>query len=151
MRYTAVGRKFPSAPVRYLFENSLLVGKCLDYGCGRGFDADFFGMDKYDPYSESWSNISLDTPKRYNTIVCIYVFDIVMVEEEESILKTIQSLLEPNGVAYIAVARDFNKHHLHKGTIKRRVNLPLESIYHKKHSFEIYKMGKSTILPEFGS
>ena len=46
---TAIKRNKLSAPMRYLSENNLLKGDLLDYGCGRGDDADLLSMDKYDP------------------------------------------------------------------------------------------------------
>lgn len=145
MKYTAVARKKPSAPLRYLSEHNLLVGDCLDYGSGRGFDADYYGMDKYDPYKAEWSNILLGTYKRYDTIVCSYVLNVVPMEVEYEILDNIQCLLKGDGTAYISVRRDFNRFHLSAKTLQRKVVLQLESVYLKKNRFEIYRMSKKEI------
>lgn len=53
---SAMSRTKPSTPAKYLFDNNLLVGKCLDYGCGKGKDADSYNMKKFDP--EFFSRIS---------------------------------------------------------------------------------------------
>ena len=47
---TAISRRELSAPSRYLKEHELLVGKLLDYGCGKGKDADILGATKFDPH-----------------------------------------------------------------------------------------------------
>ena len=49
---TAITRKKPSLPMRWLAKEGLIPSRIdtLDYGCGKGFDADYFGMDKYDPH-----------------------------------------------------------------------------------------------------
>ena len=44
----------------------------LDFGCGRGTDAATYGMDAYDPY---WRPEKPTGP--YDTIVCIYVLNVV--------------------------------------------------------------------------
>ena len=47
---TAPLRDDPSAPMLYLAEQNLLQGRVLDYGCGHGFDADYYDLCGYDPY-----------------------------------------------------------------------------------------------------
>ena len=46
-KYTAIARRKPSSPMILLRDE--IFGECLDYGCGRGFDCDYFGIDGYDP------------------------------------------------------------------------------------------------------
>ena len=77
----------------------------LDYGCGKGFDANFYGMDKYDPFF---------APKRskqgkYDVITCTYVLCILPKIQRQKVLKNISSLLRKNGVAYLSVRRDLKK------------------------------------------
>jgi hypothetical protein len=58
--------------MRFLNSLGLLRGKMLDYGCGRGFDAEYYGMDKYDPhYAPEFPKIKFDT------ITCNYVLNVV--------------------------------------------------------------------------
>lgn len=100
---TARHRKTLSRPMRYLLQKNLLVGSVLDYGCGFGFDAQFVGADGFDPYYQP-DGIRKSS---YNTITCIYVLNVLQDPSER--LKTlckIDSLLEPQGIAYIAVRND---------------------------------------------
>jgi SAM-dependent methyltransferase len=85
----------------YLEEQALLDGTILDYGCGRGFDAYYFNMDKYDPFFYPKA-----TKKKYDVIVCVYVLCTLPDEAHDGILAHIQTLLKKNGIAYIAVRRD---------------------------------------------
>ena len=102
---TAIRRTKISAPMKHLCDAGLLFGRMLDYGCGRGFDADQFGMDKYDPYYCS----SLPDGK-YDVITCNYVLNVLEHDVQiESVLKKIRGLLKDNGVAYIAVRCDLKQ------------------------------------------
>ena len=92
---TAKGRKSVSRPMRMLNEMGLLVGRMLDYGCGRGFDADHFGMDSFDPY---YKNVSL--VGKYDTITCNYVLNVIEGDLVE-ILSRLRSLLVDGGTCYI--------------------------------------------------
>ena len=47
---TAKSRQTLSVPMRYL--RLCLNGRLLDYGCGKGSDADALGMEKYDPHQD---------------------------------------------------------------------------------------------------
>lgn len=71
---TAISRKSPSAPMMYLAKMGLLKGKMLDYGCGRGYDADAFGMAKYDPF---WFKCDDFCAGEFDTITCNYVLNVI--------------------------------------------------------------------------
>lgn len=146
MIYSAVHRTKPSMTILWLQENGLLVGDMLDYGCGKGLDADHFGMDKYDPYDPSWCNISLDTNKRYDTIVCNFVFNILEPGEEFEVLNNIQRLLKEDGIAYIIVLRNVRKMASYKKDLQHYIVMSLESIRHVKRWYEIYKLTTQTDL-----
>lgn len=99
---TAIVRKKPSAPMVRLKAAGRLVGKMLDYGSGRGFDAKHFGMDSYDPY---YSPIMPDG--LFDTITCNYVLNVVeSITERVAIMRDIRSRLNCNGRAYITVRND---------------------------------------------
>lgn len=102
---TAIARKAPSRPTRYLSACGMLRGRVLDYGCGRGKDADVFGLEKFDPYYFP------DMPVgAFDTIVCNYVLNVVPSPDGRScILATIQSMLRRGGIAYITVRNDRKK------------------------------------------
>ena len=146
MKYSAVHRSKPSMTILWLQEQNLLVGDMLDYGCGKGLDADYFGMDKYDPFDPSWSNITLDTDKRYDTIVCNFVMNILEPGEEFFVLENIQRLLKPDGIAYIVVLRTVRKMISYKSNVQHYIVMSLESIRHMKRWYEIYKLTKKDDL-----
>lgn len=108
----------------------------LDYGCGRGFDADHFKMDKFDP---NWF------PKRpngkYNIITCHFVLNVVDEDEQIRILDDILNLLTREGAAYFTVRRDLKCDEQKNGYAQRLVYLNLPSIL-KTESYEIYELRK---------
>ena len=94
-----------SAPVKFLKGQGLLQGRTLDYGCGKGFDADVLQCSKYDPH------FSPELPKgKFDTIICNYVLNVI---ESEVVrlhtLEQIRLLLKPQGKAYITVRRDIKQ------------------------------------------
>lgn len=99
---TAIYRKKPSLPARWLASKHFLKGNCLDFGSGRGKDAEFYSMTKYDLF---WQP-QLPTRFKFDTITCTYVLNVVNENEQKNILQTISSLLKKNGTAYITVRRD---------------------------------------------
>ncbi len=122
---TAITRKKPSVPMRNLNKQGLLIGKMLDYGSGRGFDADFFKMDRYDPH------YAPQKPKgKYDTITCNYVLNVIEDSEEmHELIHKLSTLLNKGGKAYITVRRDIEKNlgkegFTSKGTYQKNVILP---------------------------
>lgn len=123
--------------MRWLEEQKLLKGEMLDYGCGRGFDAEYYHMDGYDP---NWKKT--EPSNLYDTITCNYVLNVVNEKEQERILNHIQELLEPNGTAYIAVRRDITyPSQPGRGCTIRYLVLPFLTIYGHR-DYVIYKMEK---------
>jgi len=141
---TAKIRTSLSYPAKLLYTKGFLKGEVLDFGCGYGTDVELLstkginitGYDKhYFP----------DYPKaKYDTIICLYVLNVLMQEEQASVLMEISQLLKPNGKAFIVVRRDiryegFRTHKIHqKPTYQCNVKLPYKSIY-KNESCEIYE------------
>ena len=99
---TAITRKFLSAPMRYLNDQDLLAGRCLDYGCGKGFDADTLNIDGFDPYHRPTEPIG-----KFDTITCNYVLNVIPNEDErQAVVDSVRSLLADGGKAYISVRND---------------------------------------------
>ncbi|GMU26237.1 MAG: hypothetical protein AMXMBFR16_11420 [Candidatus Uhrbacteria bacterium] len=99
---TAITRKKPSAPMQRLASSYLLSGRILDYGCGKGFDADHFGIERFDPY------YSPEMPEGcFDTVVCNYVLNVIeSPESRDAVMWDILSKLEKDGTAYITVRND---------------------------------------------
>ena len=101
---TAISRKSPSAPMKWLHNAGLLKGFQLDYGCGRGFDADFYGMAKYDPF---WFKCDDFSPSEFDTITCNYVLNVIeSPEERRKAVEQMQHWLKPSGSIFLAVRAD---------------------------------------------
>ena len=136
---TAIVRKKPSLPMRYLHDHGLLYGDVLDYGCGRGFDCDYFNIRGYDPYFRA------DYPyTKFDTITCNYVLNVVEQKDQEKIIQNIKSLLKQNGIAYFTVRRDNFKEGFNlKGTYQTMVYLdPPFELLKKTNTYAIYKLTK---------
>ena len=141
---TAKERDKESYPTRWLIRNGLLKGNVLDYGCGYGKDVDFIkttGLrcSGYDPH------YAPDYPvQKFDTIICQYVLNVLLPEEQADVLMSISELLKPKGRAYFTVRRDlkrtgYRQHFVHKlKTFQCNVVLPYQSILHNDFC-EIYE------------
>ncbi|PRY12416.1 diadenosine tetraphosphate (Ap4A) HIT family hydrolase [Pontibacter ummariensis] len=148
---TAKERDTISFPARIIKERQLLKGAILDFGCGLGKDVELLNsighnVTAYDPFYFP------DYPKKlFDTIICFYVLNVLLPNEQEHVLMNVSSLLKSNGKAYFAVRRDiqyegFRLHKLHqKQTYQCNVLLPFKSIF-KNESCEIYEYQHYTAL-----
>ncbi|MEN3323744.1 bifunctional class I SAM-dependent methyltransferase/HIT family protein [Mariniflexile soesokkakense] len=141
---TAKERQYLSFPAKILFNQSLLVGDVLDFGCGFGNDVKLLqekginieGYDKH--YFPNFPK------KKFDTIICFYVLNVLMPEEQATVLMELSQLIKPTGKVYIAVRRDlqyegFRTHKLHqKKTYQCNVILNSKS-YFKNEYCEIYE------------
>ncbi|TFV96084.1 HIT domain-containing protein [Algoriphagus kandeliae] len=141
---TAKERTSLSFPARIVKERDLLKGEILDFGCGFGKDVEIlsnhgFSIEGYDKhYQPNYPE------KRFDTIICFYVLNVLIPEEQSLVLMEISALLKPSGKAYFAVRRDlvyegFRTHKIHqKPTYQTNVFLPFRSIF-KNDNCEIYE------------
>ena len=141
---TAIERSSVSFPTRWLKQQNLLHGEILDFGCGFGVDTDQlrlqgFDIIGYDNYYRP------DYPqKRFDTIICNYVLNVLEPNVQAEVLMSVSELLKPTGKAYFAVRRDlksegFRTHFVHKlPTYQCNVILPFRSIYANENC-EIYE------------
>lgn len=138
---TAISRRNMSAPAQWLHNSELILPRALDYGCGRGKDADELGIDRYDPHwFPSWPRL-----RDYRTILCTYVLNVLPDEHDRSVVVArLQSLLDPSGYAYVAVRRDSRNlcGYTAKGTWQGWIELPLHSVVCNSR-FEIYRLRKT--------
>jgi diadenosine tetraphosphate (Ap4A) HIT family hydrolase len=131
---TAKERDTISFPARHLLKNNLLKGKVLDFGCGLGSDVnilkekgvDVVGYDKF--YFPQLPN------DKFDTIICLYVLNVLQKEEQTEVLLKVSQLLKPGGTTYFAVRRDikfegFRTHKIYqKQTYQCNVVLPYKSL-----------------------
>lgn len=137
---TAISRKAPSAPMKWLDANGLLKGKKLDYGCGRGYDADTFGMEKYDPF---WFKCDDFCAGEFDTITCMYVLNVIEDSRERAYaIEKMQRWLKPDGKLFIAVRAD--KKNLNgytkRGTWQGYIVLG-NKLLHSCAAFDLYQLG----------
>jgi len=141
---TAKNRDKLSFPANWLFKNNYLKGKILDFGCGFGTDVkilkakgmDIIGYDKY--YFKKYPE------EKFDTIICIYVLNVLEQREQSKVIMSVSELLKPGGKAYFVVRRDlkyegYRLHKIHKKyTYQTNVKLRYKTIF--LNSFcEIYE------------
>lgn len=135
---TAIKRNKISAPMQYLSQNNLLVGTMLDYGCGKGFDANYFKMFQYDTHYHPYMPVCL-----FDTITCNYVLNVIESDIEiNTILYIIKSKLKINGIAYITVRSDIVQAGPTSRGYQRDVQLGLQVVCRK--GFTMYKLTKES-------
>lgn len=145
---TAISRRGPSAPLKFILKKEKINSPVLDYGCGKGADSKHldslnYSVTPYDPY---WSPKNMDDKSNYyNTIICNYVLNVVDEPEEKEVLLDIKRLLSEDGVAYLSVRRDIKKEGKTTKGLQRNVFLNMPSIYNKKGYFCIYKVKKEDL------
>lgn len=148
---TAIERTSLSYPARILLNQDKITGKVLDFGCGIGKDVELlknkgFDIIGYDPFYFP------EFPKeKFDTILCFYVLNVLLPEEQAEVLMNVSNLLKPSGKAYFAVRRDiqyegFRIHKVHKKeTYQCLIKLPYSSVY-KNENCEIYEYEHYTTL-----
>ncbi len=137
---TAIARKAPSTPARYLSNHGFVRGRVLDYGSGRGCDARTYGWDQYDPHFQP------DPPTGdYDTILCTYVLNTIPdPPTREAIQRSIWHRLRVGGSAYITVRGDVppQGRYSKRGTYQQLIELPWK-IIKKTKNYTIYQMTKT--------
>lgn len=141
---TAKERDSMSFPAKLLLNKNLLAGDVLDFGCGFGKDVELLkakginitGYDKH--YFPEYPQ------KKFDTIICFYVLNVLLPEEQATVLMELSQLVKPTGKVYIAVRRDlqfegFRMHKIHqKKTYQCNVVLNSKSFF-KNENCEIYE------------
>lgn len=141
---TAIKRDKLSFPMNWLKRKNLLTGEILDFGCGFGTDVEFLqnkgfsivGFDNY--YFKEYPK------KKFDTITCIYVLNVIDSIEQSKVLMSVSELLKTGGKAFFVVRRDikregFRIHYKHKKpTFQTNVKLPFKSIF-ENNFCEIYE------------
>ncbi len=141
---TAKERTSVSFPTRWLKQNNLLKGEILDFGCGFGFDTDELQKEGFDIVGyDNYYRPEYPT-KRFDTIICNYVLNVLEPKAQVEVLMEVSELLKPTGTAYFTVRRDlksegFRIHYVHKQpTYQCNVVLPYKSVFLNENC-EIYE------------
>jgi diadenosine tetraphosphate (Ap4A) HIT family hydrolase len=141
---TAKEREKLSFPAKLLLNKSLLVGNVLDFGCGFGKDVELLNAKGINVVGYDKHFFPNYPTEKFDTIICFYVLNVLMQEEQANVLMEISQLLKPTGKAYFAVRRDlqyegFRTHKVHqKPTYQCNVVLNYQSIF-KNENCEIYE------------
>jgi ATP adenylyltransferase len=139
---TAIHRKGPSKPLKWLLRHEHVSGKILDFGCGHGADVQHLeglghDVEGYDPTHRP-NEAALD--QKYDVALVTYVLNVVSPETELGVMKQLKSLLGPSGTAYITVRRDLPVDgRKGRGVWQRYVQLDLPLVYESK-CFAIYEL-----------
>jgi diadenosine tetraphosphate (Ap4A) HIT family hydrolase len=142
--FTAKERDNLSFPAKILLNKNLLTGDILDFGCGFGKDVELLkskGMN-IEGYDKHYFPIF--PTKRFDTIICFYVLNVLLQEEQATVLMELSKLVKPTGKVYIAVRRDlqyegFRMHKIHqKQTYQCNVILNSKTFF-KNENCEIYE------------
>jgi len=148
---TAIERTSLSFPARIIQKQNKLVGKILDFGCGIGKDVEILNKRGYDIIGYDPFYFPEFPNEKFDTILCFYVLNVLLPEEQAEVLMNVSNLLKPNGKAYFAVRRDtqyegFRIHKLHhKETYQCIIKLGYFSIF-KNENCEIYEYEHYTSL-----
>ena len=160
--FTAIERTSLSFPARILKERKRLKGRILDFGCGIGKDVEILNHQSFDIVGYDPHYFPEFPDEKFDTIICFYVLNVLLPEEQAEVLMNVSHLLKPEGKAYFAVRRDiqyegFRIHKIHKKeTYQCNIKLNYESIY-KNENCEIYEyqhytqlnIGKVEVSPFF--
>jgi len=118
----------------WIYSNKTISRDVLDYGCGKGFDFKFYGIDGYDPYY-----YPKFPEKKYDFIMCNFVLNVVEEKERQEIISNVKSLLKTEGTAFFTVRRDIKKEGLtSRGTEQWNVCLDMNIVF-ENNDFCIYE------------
>jgi ATP adenylyltransferase len=148
---TAIARKTPSAPMKWLVGEFAFgsTDAILDYGCGRGKDVEWmkehdFNIIGYDPYYNPHT-LANCIQNCFDIITCNFVLNVIdSSQAREGVIHHIKGLLKPQGVAYISIRADKKKlnGYTKRGTFQTYVDiLPSHgfTLIHKTGSYELYE------------
>lgn len=141
---TAKERVSLSFPSKYLLSQNLLIGHVLDFGCGFGKDVELLKKSGVNITGYDKFHFPQYPKTKFDTIICFYVLNVLLPEEQATVLMELSHMINPTGKVYIAVRRDiqyqgFRTHKVHqKKTYQCNVILNFKSIF-KNENCEIYE------------
>jgi 2-polyprenyl-3-methyl-5-hydroxy-6-metoxy-1,4-benzoquinol methylase len=146
---TALHRKAPSFPVRFLFSRGFIRSSdsVLDYGCGHGEDVRWLNKEHsclswgYDPGRKnpgSRCSRFVAPEEQFDVVLCTYVLNTLPVDYESEIIEQLKRHCFMNGRIFVTVRNDVKK----ETATQRIVKLPAEvaGILHKDSKRIIYSL-----------
>lgn len=135
---TARARSTPSRPALALVGAGLPRGRVLDYGSGRGLDAEWYGWEAFDPHHGP------ELPRgKFDTVVCTYVLNVLPPGQRAGVIRSARRLLRRGGRAYFSVRRDLGGEDLppFRGMRQYHVELDLPVALERAGAFCTYVAG----------
>lgn len=154
--FTAKERDTLSFPAKLIRNKKLLLGEILDFGCGFGKDVEVLKQEGFHIVGYDKFYFPDFPQKKFDTIICFYVLNVLLPEEQNRVLMEVSQLLKPTGRAYFAVRRDirfegYRTHKIHqKQTYQCNVVLDAPSIF-KNENCEIYEYRPIHLRLRFGA
>ena len=101
---TAMARTGPSAPVQHLRAHApeLLRGRVLDFGSGRGADAEALRATAYDPHHPK-ASVRKRPTGTFSTVLATYVLNVLPKDERHAALREAAGYVRPGGHLVLAV------------------------------------------------
>lgn len=101
---TAMARTGPSAPVQHLRAHApeLLRGRVLDFGSGRGADAEALRATAYDPHHPK-ASVRKRPTGTFSTVLATYVLNVLPKDERHAALREVAGYVRPGGHLVLAV------------------------------------------------
>lgn len=102
---TAITRSEASAPVRHLWDHArrlLATGRILDYGCGRGTDADALGATAYDPWHPD-AAVRRPPTGQFDVVLLTYILNVLPPRPRVAALVNAAVLVRPGGILAVTV------------------------------------------------
>ncbi len=91
--------------------------------------------------------MTLETARRWNTITCIYVLNVLPPVEQVAVVDAVLALLEPGGRAYFAVRRDVRRGgQKGRGVWQRRVMVAKAPLF-GTNDWLLYRVGEGALNP----
>lgn len=104
---TAITRKGPSAPCRWLVKQGRVVNPSIDWGCGKGADVAHIDGVGYDPYYQPYKPTM---GEMFNTVLCTYVLNTMPNYHDRClIVERMATHLNVGGWLYVTIRADKKK------------------------------------------
>lgn len=135
---TAITRREPSAPCRWLDEQGRIVGAPLDWGCGKGADITYLQCQGYDPHYRPERPLGV-----FDTVLCTYVLNTIPNYHDRCvIISEALAYLKRGGWIYVTIRTKDCNGWTSRGTWQGNVSPQMQAggfdLIHKTGDHEIW-------------